>query len=133
MGGSILSGEDTTVALFNFKNGSKGLFFYSWAYRKTIDTLIADHKLLDKLYGNLLKWKEEENPLYTNRLPLFYKTLTYHNSQEEKLVFPAWKHVEKEQAERALKEAHDIIESAGLDTYMKETGVSREMINYIFL
>ncbi|EQB72356.1 MAG: hypothetical protein AMDU4_FER2C00146G0004 [Ferroplasma sp. Type II] len=32
-GGSILSGEDTTVALFNFKNGSKGLFFYSWAYR----------------------------------------------------------------------------------------------------
>ena len=48
-------------------------------------------------------------------------------------MFPAWKHVEKEQAERALKEAHDIIESAGLDTYMKETGVSREMINYIFL
>ncbi|EQB74149.1 MAG: hypothetical protein AMDU4_FER2C00028G0056 [Ferroplasma sp. Type II] len=101
--------------------------------RKTIDTLIADHKLLDKFYGNLLKWKEEENPLYTNRLPLFYKTLTYHNSQEEKLVFPAWKHMGKEPAERALKEAHEIIESAGIDMYMKETGVSLEMLNYIFL
>ena len=32
-GGSALQGEDTTTAMFRFKNGSTGLFFYTWAYR----------------------------------------------------------------------------------------------------
>jgi predicted dehydrogenase len=33
-GGSALQGEDTTNAIFKFKNGSTGLFFYTWAYRE---------------------------------------------------------------------------------------------------
>ena len=32
-GGSTLEGEDTTHAIFNFRNGSTGLFFYSWGYQ----------------------------------------------------------------------------------------------------
>ncbi len=32
-GGSALQGEDTTTAIFKFKNGSTGLLFYTWAYR----------------------------------------------------------------------------------------------------
>lgn len=31
--GSSLKGEDTTTAVFTFKNGSTGLFYYTWAYR----------------------------------------------------------------------------------------------------
>ena len=30
--GSIIEGEDNTSALFKFKNGITGLFFYSWSY-----------------------------------------------------------------------------------------------------
>ncbi len=30
--GSVINGEDTTSALFKFKNGATGLFFYSWSY-----------------------------------------------------------------------------------------------------
>ncbi len=29
----FIEGEDTTHAVFSFRNGSAGLFFYSWAYR----------------------------------------------------------------------------------------------------
>ncbi|SMD30584.1 Gfo/Idh/MocA family protein [Picrophilus oshimae] len=32
-GGTDLEGEDNINALFKFKNGAAGLFFYSWAYR----------------------------------------------------------------------------------------------------
>ncbi len=31
-GGSSIEGEDTTHAIFSFRNGSTGLFYYSWAY-----------------------------------------------------------------------------------------------------
>ncbi len=32
-GGSSLSGEDTTTAVFSFSSGATGLFHYGWAYR----------------------------------------------------------------------------------------------------
>ena len=32
-GGSTLEGEDTTHAIFEFKNGITGLFFYTWGYK----------------------------------------------------------------------------------------------------
>ena len=99
--------------------------------KKTIDSLIADHKLLDKLYSNLIKWKSGENPLYEQRIPLFYQTLIFHNSQEEKLVFPLWKNLEPEVAKNDIKTALEIINASGVDTYMKETGISADMIKYI--
>ena len=99
--------------------------------KKTIDSLIADHKLLDKLYSNLIKWKSGETPLYEQRIPLFYQTLTFHNSQEEKLVFPLWKNLEPEVAKNDIKTALEIINASGVDTYMKETGISADMIKYI--
>ena len=99
--------------------------------KKTVDSLIADHKLLDKLYSNLIKWKADENPLYGQRVPLFYQTLTFHNSQEEKLVFPLLKKLEPEKTRDDMKTSLEIIESSGLNAYMKETGVSPEMIKYI--
>ena len=99
--------------------------------KKTIESLIADHKLLDKLYSNLIKWKSGENPLYEQRIPLFYQTLTFHNSQEEKLVFPLWKNLEPEVAKNDIKTALEIINASGVDTYMKETGISADMIKYI--
>ena len=99
--------------------------------KKTVESLIADHKLLDKLYSNLIKWKSGENPLYEQRIPLFYQTLTFHNSQEEKLVFPLWKSLEPEKAREDVKSSLEIIGSAGIDIYKKETGISTEMIKYI--
>ena len=99
--------------------------------KKTVESLIADHKLLDKLYSNLIKWKSGGNPLYEQRIPLFYQTLTFHNSQEEKLVFPLWKSLEPEKAREDVKSALEIIGSAGIDIYKKETGISTEMIKYI--
>ncbi|MCL4453255.1 hemerythrin domain-containing protein [Ferroplasma sp.] len=99
--------------------------------KKIVDSLIADHKLLDKLYSNLIKWKSAENPLYEARIPLFYQTLTFHNSQEEKLVFPLWKKLEPEKAKNDIKTALEIIGSSGIDIYMKETGISNDMIKYI--
>ena len=35
--GSTLEGEDTTYALFNFRSGATGIFFYSWAYQDAPD------------------------------------------------------------------------------------------------
>ena len=32
-GGKAIEGEDSTMALFRFKKGAKGLFYYTWAYR----------------------------------------------------------------------------------------------------
>ena len=99
--------------------------------KKSIAGMIADHKLLDKLYTNLMKWKSGENPIYEERVPLFYKTLTFHNSQEENLVFPLWKKLEPEMAKKDIKAALEIIDSSGIDVYIRETGISDDMIKYI--
>ena len=32
-GGKAIEGEDSTMALFSFRNGAHGLFYYTWAYK----------------------------------------------------------------------------------------------------
>ena len=32
-GGKAIEGEDNTMALFSFKSGARGLFYYTWSYR----------------------------------------------------------------------------------------------------
>ena len=100
---------------------------------KLISTLIADHKLIETLFNNLYKWKLSENPLFNVRLPLFYKTLTEHNSNEEILLFSRWKNINLEQQGIAMKNAHEIILSNDVENYAKETGISKEMMDYIFI
>ncbi len=98
-----------------------------------IDRLTADHKLIETLFNNLYKWKISENPLFELRLPLFYKTLTEHNSLEERSIFPLWKNIDKEEKIISMKNAHEIIDSNDVDNYIKQTGVSKEMLKYIFI
>ncbi len=100
---------------------------------KLINSLISDHKLIETLFNNLYKWKLSENPLFAVRLPLFYKTLTEHNSNEEDLLFPQWKNIDQEQQSNAMKSAHEIILSNDIENYVKETGISKKMMDYIWL
>jgi len=100
---------------------------------KLIDSLVSDHKLIETLFDNLYKWKLSENPLFEKRLPLFYKILTEHNSKEEDLVFPLWKNINNEEKNNAMKNAHEIILSNGIENYIKETGISQKMMDYIFI
>ncbi len=100
---------------------------------KLVDRLIADHKLLETLFNNLYKWKVSENPLFEVRLPLFYKTLTDHNSLEESDVFPLWKNIDSEEKKISMKNAHEIILSNNIENYIKETGISEKMMKYIFI
>jgi hemerythrin superfamily protein len=100
---------------------------------KLINSFISDHKLIEKLFSNLSKWKLSEDPLFEKRLPLFYKTLTEHNSNEENLLFPQWKNMDQEQQNTAVKNAHEIILSSDIENYVKETGISKKMMDYIFI
>ncbi len=100
---------------------------------KLIDSLVSDHKLIETLFNNLYKWKLSENPLFEKRLPLFYKTLTEHNSKEEDLVFPRWKNIKSDIKDTSMKTAHEIILSNDIENYVKETGISQKMMEYIFI
>ena len=100
---------------------------------KLVDRLIADHKLLETLFNNLYKWKVSENSLFEVRLPLFYKTLTDHNSLEENEVFPLWRDIGDEEKTISMKNAHEIILSNNIENYIKETGISEKMMKYIFI
>ncbi|CAC11184.1 hypothetical protein [Thermoplasma acidophilum] len=109
---------------------------FDWEDRKgfeqTVNRIKADHKLIETLAENMLKWKRSGNDdLYNLRMPLFYKTLTDHNLSEEDQIFPRWKKLEAETRENALKEAMDIILDTGLDRYSRNTGISREFLAYI--
>ncbi|MEM0139868.1 MAG: hemerythrin domain-containing protein [Ferroplasma sp.] len=105
---------------------------YSPESAKLLDRLIADHKLIEKLFTNLIKWNENEDPLFKIRLPLFYKILTEHNALEEAEIFKSWVKVDQESRIKSLKEINDLIVSNNIDNYMHETGVSREQMRYIF-
>ncbi|WP_287960270.1 hemerythrin domain-containing protein [Acidiplasma sp.] len=100
---------------------------------KLIDRLTADHKLIETLFNNLYKWKVNDDPLFSVRLPLFYKTLKDHNCREESDVFPYWRNIDNDGRNTAMKNAHEIIESSDISNYIKETGISEKMLKYIFI
>jgi predicted dehydrogenase len=62
--GSILSGEDTTTAIFKFKNGSTGLFYYSWSYRNPPEVpafeIIGDSGSIYEDINSRSSWKTGE-------------------------------------------------------------------------
>lgn len=109
---------------------------YDWADRKefesTVNRIKSDHRLIETLAGNLIKWKETgRDDLVVLRLPLFFKTLADHNASEDAQVFPRWASLDSEDKMSALKEALDIIESNSEALYSKVTGISNDMLNYI--
>ncbi len=105
----------------------------SKGFIRLVDQIIADHRLIDTLFLNLVKWSETgETKLYGERLPLYFRLLEEHNDKEEDLVFPRWRTVPSEDIKDTLKEAVNVIESYGLPRYMKTIGITKSGYRYAF-
>ena len=109
---------------------------FDWADRKefeaTVNRIKSDHRLIETLAENLIKWKESgKEELIALRLPLFYKTLTDHNNSEEGQIFPRWVYLDSENTRSALREALSVIESNSEELYEKVTGISHDLLDYI--
>ena len=54
------------------------------AFSSNVERIKADHKLIDTLALNIIRWSEDgKTEMLETRLPLFYKLLTEHNTKEE--------------------------------------------------
>jgi len=92
--------------------------------------LEADHKLISTLSSNMIEWiKEGKRELFQRRIETYAKTVLEHNLQEEKLVFPYWKRVSKNDAKEALEKAKKIIEKFGKREYLEFTGISKNFFD----
>lgn len=93
----------------------------------------ADHRLLETLSENLLKWHEKGSTItFGQRFPLYFKLLVEHNSREEDYVFPRWAGITEDELKGTVKEAENIIKSFGKTEYLNITGMSEKAFEYIF-
>ncbi len=107
-----------------------------WADRqefaKTVSRILADHKLIETLANNIIRWHESGNEdLYKRRMPDFFMILTDHNLSEEDQVFPRWKLVDETRRYGAIRDAIELIQSTDENNYFDKTGISAELIKYI--
>ncbi len=92
-------------------------------YVSYVKRISADHKLIATLGNNIVSWIKEKNyEMLERRLPLYFKILLEHNSNEEKDIFVRWK------PEYSVSYKKVILEY-GVDKYTKITGASRELID----
>lgn len=113
------------------------LYEHSWddslPYRSTIDRIISDHRLIDTLGKNLIKWAESgDTERFRNRIPLYFRLLIEHNEREEATVFGRWKKIGTDDAAGARKDAVNLIHTFGERRYMRVTGLTEDAFNYIF-
>ncbi len=102
-------------------------------YRATINLISADHKLLDKLARNLMRWKESGNEeLYKERMPLYTRLLIEHNEKEESDIFGRWKQLDTGVYISASKEIENVVYSFGIENYRKAMNLSESAFNYLF-
>lgn len=102
-------------------------------YRATINLVSADHKLLDKLAQNLVKWKEGgKEELYSERMPLYSRLLIEHNEKEESDIFSRWKKLDSSIYKSASKEINNVISSFGIENYRKAMDLTASAFNYLF-
>ena len=100
---------------------------------KNIDRIMADHRLLETLTTNIIKWKNEDNSeILKTRVPMFFRLLQDHNNSEEDSLFTHWKNIERDIKKNTVTEVGNIIESFGLDSYSRVTGISRDFFSYVF-
>ena len=98
-----------------------------------MERIKADHKLIDTLAQNLLKWSESGNiDLLKERTPLFYRLLTDHNATEETDLFPRWADIDKKTLKDTTKDALSVIESFGRGEYMESLGLNYSTFRYFF-
>lgn len=97
------------------------------------DRILADHKLIDTLHANLIKWYTSGDlETYHERLPLYFKLLLEHNEREEEIVFPRWDRLPADEIIGTVREAENIIESFGMKKYMEMVGLREPGYRYLF-
>lgn len=98
-----------------------------------VQRISSDHKLLDKLAGRIVEYGRSGNwKTYENRLGVYFRLLTYHNSWEEKALFPRWlKDISQDTRDEVIEQAKKIIMRFGLDKYTEITGLSEEAFKLI--
>lgn len=102
-------------------------------FNQRVERIKADHKLIDTLAANLIKWNDQGNEsLVAERVPLFYRLLVDHNASEETDLFPRWDKIQSAEAKSSVKDALSIIESFGVKEYLKATRLKESALNYIF-
>ena len=100
---------------------------------RNVDRIMADHRLLETLASNIIKWKDEENfDILKPRVPLFFKLLQDHNTSEEDSLFTYWKDIQDNVKKNTMTEVGNIIESFGLGSYSMITGISKDFFSYVF-
>ncbi len=100
--------------------------------RREIDQIKADHKLIQTLAGNIVKWMEDQNTeLVHERFPLYFRLLKEHNLNEDRLVFPWWKGIDGERIRTARREIASIIDAFGRERYLNIQEISPEQFDYI--
>ncbi len=116
-----------------FPSLSSPLWDDSRNYKEKIKQIAADHKLLDKLAQNLIRWKDGGNEeLYNTRMPLYYSLLTEHNGREEAELFHRWRSLDESVYKSTSREIYNIISSFGIDKYRQAMNFSESIFRYVF-
>jgi Uncharacterized conserved protein len=103
----------------------------SKSFSETVRRTASDHKLLDTLAKNMIKWNEsEQQERYLERLPLYYKLLVEHNEKEESDLFVRWKNVDKRVYTEASREILNIIEDFGIEKYRMTMNLTESAFAY---
>ena len=102
-------------------------------FRERAERIKADHKLIDTLAVNIMRWGEGGNTgLVAERMPLFFKLLVDHNASEETDLFPRWDSIDSKEMRSSINDAHSIIESFGEREYIEAVGLNESTFHYLF-
>ncbi len=100
-------------------------------FKKIVERVKNDHKLIETLAKNIMKWKDKGNEnLFNLRLPLFYKTLEDHNNYEEDHIFSRWLLLEQGIRQNAMADALSIVQELD-DKYLIFSGLSINFKQYM--
>ncbi len=97
-----------------------------------LNRLEDEHGVLNMLSGNMRAFLAEEiRDLDPSRVALYVDTLESHNASEETTVFRRWRDLSAAQKQVAAARAGEIVDSFGLDRYLRATGFSREFLSTV--
>ena len=96
---------------------------------ENIKRISGDHKLLETLAQNLIKWKSQgREDLIDSRIELFFETLMEHNQKEETDVFSREEVYEYPESYEVNSEAWEIVTRYGVAKYESHVGVSDDFL-----
>ena len=105
----------------------------SMDFNSAVDRIRADHKLIDALAKNLIKWHQDGNvEMYSLRFPLYFKLLLDHNGNEDSDLFRRWERLDATEVRDAKKDAESIIDSFGRRKYLEIVGYTDAAFTYMF-